>query len=64
MVGDTDRAVRMSAELYQRGFYSSAVFFPIVPRGEAGIRIMIRSDISKELLATFAGHVKELMATL
>jgi 7-keto-8-aminopelargonate synthetase-like enzyme len=63
-VGDTDRAVRMSAELYRRGFYSSAVFFPIVPQGEAGIRIMIRADISRELLATFAGHVDELMATL
>jgi len=63
-VGDTDKAVRMSAELYRRGFYSSAVFFPIVPRGEAGIRIMVRADISRELLATFAGHVDELMATL
>jgi 7-keto-8-aminopelargonate synthetase-like enzyme len=64
MVGETERAVRMSAELYKRGFYSSAVFFPIVPRGEAGIRIMVRADISRELLATFAGHVNELMATL
>lgn len=63
-VGDADRAVRMSTELYRRGFYSSAVFFPIVPQGEAGIRIMIRADISHELLATFAGHVGELMETL
>jgi 7-keto-8-aminopelargonate synthetase-like enzyme len=63
VVGDADRAVRMSAELYRRGFYSSAVFFPIVPQGEAGIRIMIRADISREQLATFAGHVNELMAT-
>lgn len=63
-VGEPDRAIRMSAELYRRGFYSSAVFFPIVPQGEAGIRIMIRSDISREQLATFAGHVDELMATL
>ncbi|MDQ1742059.1 MAG: hypothetical protein QOE23_398 [Pseudonocardiales bacterium] len=63
-VGDGDQAVRISAELYRRGFYSSAVFFPIVPRGEAGIRIMLRSDISHERLATFADHVRELTATL
>jgi 7-keto-8-aminopelargonate synthetase-like enzyme len=62
-VGDPDRAVAMSAELYRRGFYSSAVFFPIVPQGEAGIRIMIRADISHEQLATFAGHVGELAQT-
>ncbi|MGW1060667.1 8-amino-7-oxononanoate synthase family protein [Micromonospora rubida] len=59
-VGDTDQAVRLSAELYQRGFYSSAVFFPIVPQGQAGLRIMIRADIDREVLATFADHVREL----
>lgn len=63
-VGEGDRAIRMSAELYRRGFYSSAVFFPIVPQGEAGIRIMIRSDIEHERLEAFAGHVEELMDTL
>jgi hypothetical protein len=35
-----------------------------VPQGEAGIRIMIRADISHEQLAEFAGHVDELMTTL
>lgn len=63
-VGDTDRAVAMSAELYKRGFYSSAVFFPIVPQGEAGLRIMIRADISRDQLATFAHHVNELAGTI
>jgi 7-keto-8-aminopelargonate synthetase-like enzyme len=59
-VGDADRALQLSAELYQRGFYCSAVFFPIVAKGEAGIRIMLRADISREQLATLAGHVNEL----
>jgi 7-keto-8-aminopelargonate synthetase-like enzyme len=61
-VGDSDKAVRLSADLYQRGFYSSAVFFPIVAQGEAALRIMLRADMSRELLATFVGHVKELTA--
>ncbi|GIM85610.1 hypothetical protein Sar04_23490 [Salinispora arenicola] len=59
-VGDADRAVRLSAELYRRGFYSSAVFFPTVPQGQAGLRIMIRADIDQAVLATFADHVREL----
>lgn len=61
-VGEADEAVRMSAELYRRGFYSSAVFFPIVPRDEAGLRIMVRADLTREQLATFAGHIHELSA--
>lgn len=59
-VGDADRAVQLSAELYRRGFYSSAVFFPIVPQGQAGLRIMIRADLGRSVLATFADHVREL----
>lgn len=63
-VGDSERAIQLSAELYQRGFYSSAVFFPIVAKGEAGIRIMLRADLTREQLATLAGHVHELTAAL
>lgn len=63
-VGDSDRAIQLSTELYRRGFYSSAVFFPIVPKGEAGIRIMIRADLSHEMLASLAGHVTELTSAL
>lgn len=63
-VGEADDAVRLSAELYRRGFYSSAVFFPIVPRGEAGLRIMLRSDLSAEKIDEFADSVKDVIATL
>lgn len=63
-VGAADRAVALSAELFRRGYYSSAVFFPIVPRGQAGLRVMVRADIGRDELATFAGHVAELTADL
>ncbi|GAA2577001.1 aminotransferase class I/II-fold pyridoxal phosphate-dependent enzyme [Dactylosporangium fulvum] len=59
-IGDADRAVAASAELFRRGFYSSAVFFPIVPHGEAGLRVMIRADIGEEQLGRFIDNVKEL----
>jgi 7-keto-8-aminopelargonate synthetase-like enzyme len=61
-VGEADRAVTLSAELFRRGFYSSAIFFPIVPKGEAGLRVMIRADMSGELITEFVGHVTELLA--
>ncbi|MGW6915333.1 8-amino-7-oxononanoate synthase family protein [Kitasatospora sp. NPDC054939] len=63
-VGDADRAVELSAQLFERGYYSSAVFFPIVPKGEAGLRLMMRADMDDRLITDFAGHVRELTADL
>ncbi|SER90046.1 7-keto-8-aminopelargonate synthetase [Lentzea xinjiangensis] len=61
-VGDADLAVALSAGLYERGFYSSAVFFPIVARGHAGIRIMVRADLAHTQITQFASAVRELTA--
>lgn len=63
-VGEADDAVRLSAELFERGFYSSAVFFPIVPRGQAGLRIMLRADLTTEKIDEFAAHVKDVLTTV
>lgn len=53
-VGDNDRAVQLSNRLYQRGYYCSAMFFPIVARGQAGIRLMLRGDMTAEMTEDFA----------
>ncbi|WP_438493922.1 aminotransferase class I/II-fold pyridoxal phosphate-dependent enzyme [Streptomyces asiaticus] len=58
-VGEAEPAVEMSAELFRRGFYSSAVFFPIVVKGEAGLRIMLRADLTREQIVSFAEHLAE-----
>ncbi|AUG80586.1 2-amino-3-ketobutyrate coenzyme A ligase [Kitasatospora sp. MMS16-BH015] len=63
-VGEAEAAVKLSAQLFERGFYSSAVFFPIVPKGEAGLRLMMRADMDESLITRFAAHVKELTAAL
>ncbi|NRD43570.1 aminotransferase class I/II-fold pyridoxal phosphate-dependent enzyme [Corallococcus exiguus] len=63
-VGEQDKAVKLSRELYKRGFYCSAVFFPIVPVGKAGIRLMLRGDLPTEQVQSFIGHLKEVLATL
>ena len=53
-VGDNDRAVRLSNRLYQQGYYCSAMFFPIVARGQSGIRLMLRGDMTSEMTEDFA----------
>lgn len=60
-VGEQDRAVHLSKELFRRGYYCSAVFFPIVPKGKAGIRIMLRGDLSTELVQKFVEDLKSVL---
>lgn len=60
-VGDNDRAVRLSTELYRRGYYCSAMFFPIVPRGQAGVRLMLRGDMDAELTEEFVSVLEDVL---
>jgi 7-keto-8-aminopelargonate synthetase-like enzyme len=47
------RAIDAAAIVYERGFYTSAVFFPIVAQGRAGLRAMGRADLDESDLANF-----------
>jgi 7-keto-8-aminopelargonate synthetase-like enzyme len=60
-VGEEARAVRLSRELYAHGYYCSAVFFPIVPRGDAGVRVMMRADIDASEMQRFCKTVKNIV---
>lgn len=62
-VGEQDRAVALSRELYRRGFYCSAVFFPIVPIGKAGIRLMLRGDLPTAQVQAFIDHLLDILAS-
>ena len=53
-IGDEERAVAASAAMLESGYYTSAVFFPIVKRGAAGLRIMLRADNTDEDILGFA----------
>lgn len=55
-------AVEGAARLYRRGFYTSAVFFPIVERGRAGLRAMGRADLERADLQAFCRALSELSA--
>jgi 7-keto-8-aminopelargonate synthetase-like enzyme len=56
----TDDAVKASGEIFRRGFYSSAVFFPIVARGRAGLRAMGRADMEDGDIRRFGAAVREI----
>lgn len=53
VLGEEETAVQAAKDLFEKGFYSSAVYFPIVPRGQAGIRIMIRANLSSDDILRF-----------
>lgn len=63
-VGEQDKAVALSKAMYRRGYYCSAVFFPIVPRGKAGIRIMLRGDMSTKLTQGLVDNLHAALAEL
>lgn len=53
-IGAAEHAIEVSERVYRRGFYTSAVFFPIVARGRAGLRIMGRADMEREDMRRFS----------
>jgi len=59
--GEDDKAIGLSRQLLERGFYASAVFFPVTPRGEAGLRIMLRADNDPDDIRRLCEAVRELV---
>ncbi len=59
VLGDNNRAVRLATRLYQRGYYTSAMFFPIVAKGQAGVRLMLRGDMTSAMTEEFASVLAE-----
>lgn len=59
--GNPENAIKMSEELYKKGYYTSAVFFPIVEKGRGGIRIMIRADLSQQDIKDFINNYNQIL---
>jgi len=50
LIGDTAKAISMSAELLKRGVYVSGFGFPVVPQGQARLRCQISAAHTREHL--------------
>ncbi|HEY0780886.1 MAG TPA: 7-keto-8-aminopelargonate synthetase, partial [Thermoanaerobaculia bacterium] len=55
------QAAHYSGEIYKRGFYTSAVFFPLLERGKAGLRVMLRADNQPEDIRRFSQVVRDVV---
>jgi 7-keto-8-aminopelargonate synthetase-like enzyme len=61
--GEARLANRIAIELSNLGFFTSAVFFPVVAQGKAAIRITLRADMEPPLIRHFCELVTELLRT-
>jgi len=52
-------AVQVSEAVFHRGYYTSAVFFPIVARNKSGLRVMLRADMSLADIEDFCITIRE-----
>lgn len=59
---DAETAFAVAESVLERGFYTSAVFFPIVARDSAGLRVMCRVDLSDEDLTRLNSALTESIA--
>lgn len=59
--GEAALANSVAVELAELGYFTSAVFFPVVPQGEAAIRITLRADMEPEVIRDFCRKVTDLL---
>ena len=48
MLGDAEKAVKMSENLYANGVYATGFFYPVVPLGKARIRTQMSAAHTPE----------------
>jgi 7-keto-8-aminopelargonate synthetase-like enzyme len=53
------RAIEVAKETFERGFYTSAIFFPAVPKDKSGLRVMPRADIPLDDMKEFVRVLQE-----
>jgi 7-keto-8-aminopelargonate synthetase-like enzyme len=59
--GQAAVANRIASELAEQGFFTSAVFFPVVAQGKAAIRITLRADMPPALIRRFCEVITGLL---
>ena len=61
IVGDSNKATRLSRELEQSGYWVLPVRPPTVPTGQARLRFSLTFHHSRQVLETLADHIVEIM---
>lgn len=61
--GEAALATQIAVELAEHGFFTSAVFFPVVAQGKAAIRVTLRADMESTLIHRFCDLITGLLMT-
>ncbi|MEU2036715.1 hypothetical protein [Nocardia amamiensis] len=59
-VGSEEATVPLARELLRSGFFAPPIFLPIIARGEAGLRVMLRANMSAAEVEEFCGLINTL----
>jgi 7-keto-8-aminopelargonate synthetase-like enzyme len=60
-VGSEDATVTLARDLLRSGFFVPPIFFPIIGRGRAGLRVMLRANMPAEEIKEFCGLINTLL---
>jgi 7-keto-8-aminopelargonate synthetase-like enzyme len=59
-VGSEEGTVTLAQDLLSAGYFAPPIFFPIIGRGKAGLRIMLRANMPAEEIVEFCGLINTL----
>ncbi|MBX9597290.1 MAG: aminotransferase class I/II-fold pyridoxal phosphate-dependent enzyme [Burkholderiales bacterium] len=59
VLGEANTALEVAREVYKQGFYVSPLFFPVVAKGRAGLRMMINNSLPQPEFQRFCNIIKE-----
>ncbi|MFJ9817946.1 aminotransferase class I/II-fold pyridoxal phosphate-dependent enzyme [Streptomyces sp. NPDC101151] len=59
-IGSEEKTVHIGRTLLSEGYYTSALFFPVIARGKAGLRIMLRAEMTQTDIEHFGRLVNDL----
>ncbi len=62
--GDYKKAVKLSAELFKRGFLANSVIYPAVPINKARLRLCCTASQSGEVIEEFVSVIEEVYPQL
>lgn len=60
-VGDEQTTIRLSEKLMSLGYYVEPDFYPVVPHGEAGLRIRLRANMKASEIRSFARALEQVV---
>lgn len=61
LIGDSKKAKKIVANLFSKGFFTTAISFPVVPLGKDEIRIQINADHTKKIIDRLIQSLKNLL---